>query len=61
VINGARTNDTEADGEVVWFWHPLLMLNRRRRSRPDRASISLHPLMTVTKGIRRREEHEGNR
>jgi hypothetical protein len=26
-----------ADGEAVWFWHPLLVLNSRRLSRPDRA------------------------
>src|SRR5437763_15158387 len=26
-----------ADGKAVWFWHPLLVLNSRRLSRPDRA------------------------
>jgi len=23
-----KTSDVVADGEVVWFWHPLLMLSR---------------------------------
>jgi hypothetical protein len=45
-----------AYGEVVWSWHPLLMSSWRRRSRPNRVSISLNPLATVTKGIRRRGE-----
>jgi hypothetical protein len=30
----ARTNGADADGEVVWSWHPLLMLNRRRQVGP---------------------------
>src|ERR1700676_162646 len=32
-----ETNDVLADGKAVWFWHPLLVLNSRRLSRPDRA------------------------
>jgi hypothetical protein len=35
-----QTNDAFADGEVVWSWHPLLMLSLRRRSRPDRVRTS---------------------
>jgi hypothetical protein len=31
-----QTNDAEAYGEVVWSWHPLLVLNRRRFSWPNR-------------------------
>jgi hypothetical protein len=30
-----------ADGEVVWFWHPLLVSSSRRQVRPDRARTSL--------------------
>jgi hypothetical protein len=26
-----------ADGKTVWFWHPLLVLNRRRCCEPNRA------------------------
>ena len=33
--------DGFADGEAVWFWHPLLVLNPWRLSQPDRASINL--------------------
>jgi hypothetical protein len=50
--NGARTNGANADGEVVWSWHPLLVSSWRRRSRPDRARTSPNPPTTVTKGIR---------
>jgi hypothetical protein len=31
---GALTNGAEADGKTVWSWHPLLMLNLRRRVGP---------------------------
>ena len=51
LTNGTRTNallpveafgvDGFADGEAVWFWHPLLVLNPWRSSQPDRASINL--------------------
>jgi hypothetical protein len=35
-----------ADGEVVWSWHPLLVLNRRRQvARPG--LTNLNPPMTV--------------
>jgi hypothetical protein len=49
----ARTNDVEADGEVVWF------------GRPD-AGVKLAMMLpitpaTVTTKPGRREEHEGNR
>jgi hypothetical protein len=50
-----------ADGKAVWFWHPLLVLNSRRLSRPDRAQTNLNPRMTVTRRIRRRGEHEISR
>jgi hypothetical protein len=34
-VSGApvrKTNGTDADGEVVWSWHPLLMLSRAEAS-----------------------------
>ena len=31
---GALTDGAEADGEVVWSWHPLLVLNLRRFVNP---------------------------
>jgi hypothetical protein len=45
--SGTLTNDANADGEVVWSWHPLLVLNLRRLSHPNRALTNLNPLMTV--------------
>src|SRR5713101_1101835 len=30
LTNGTQTNDALADGEAVWFWHPLLVLSSRR-------------------------------
>jgi len=57
-----KTNDANADGEVVWSWHPLLM--------PSLCGGEVGPTgfgapairgATVTRGIRRRGEHEGNR
>ena len=43
---GARTIGADADGEVVWSWHPLLVLNRRRLvARPG--LTNLNPLVTV--------------
>ena len=50
-----------AYGEVVWFWHPLLMSSQRRRVGPTGLKTNLNPLVTVTRGIRRREEHEVSR
>src|SRR5713226_4040533 len=41
LTNGTQTNGANADGKAVWFWHPLLVLNSRRLSRPDRASTNL--------------------
>ena len=38
--NGVQTNDACAYGQVVWFWHPLLVSSRRRFFEPDRVSIS---------------------
>jgi hypothetical protein len=32
-----RRTTIAADGKAVWSWHPLLVLNSRRLSRPDRA------------------------
>jgi hypothetical protein len=46
-----------ADGEAVWFWHPLLVLNSRRLVGPTGCRQSLNPRMTVTRRIRRRGEH----
>jgi hypothetical protein len=31
-----QTNGAEAYGEIVWSWHPLLVLSRRRFRRPNR-------------------------
>ena len=36
----------------MWSWHPLLVLNLRRLSRPDRVGKTENPLMTVTRRIR---------
>jgi hypothetical protein len=46
-----------ADGKAVWFWHPLLVLNSRRRVGPTGRRQDLNPRMTVTRRIRRRGEH----
>ena len=45
-----------ADGKAVWFWHPLLVLNSRRRVGPTGRRQDLNPRMTVTRRIRRRGE-----
>ncbi len=34
LTNGTQTNGANADGKAVWFWHPLLVLNLRRRVGP---------------------------
>ncbi len=47
LTNGTLTNGAKADGEVVWSWHPLLVLNLRRLSQPDRVLTNLNPPMTV--------------
>ena len=47
LTNGTQTNGALADGEVVWSWHPLLVLNLRRLSHPNRALANLNPPMTV--------------
>ena len=36
-----KTSDADADGEVVWSWHPLLVSSSRRHIRPDRVWTSL--------------------
>jgi hypothetical protein len=41
-----------ADGEAVWFWHPLLVLNSRRLVGPTGRRQNLNPLVTVTTRIR---------
>jgi len=33
-----QTNGAEAYGEIVWSWHPLLVLNRRRSLRAQPGS-----------------------
>jgi hypothetical protein len=45
-----------ADGEAVWFWHPLLVLNSRRLVGPTGRRQNLNPRMTVARRIRRRGE-----
>jgi hypothetical protein len=54
--NGAQTNGAEAYGEVVWFWHPLLVSSRRRRVGPTGRGYSVNSPTTVTRRIRRRGE-----
>jgi hypothetical protein len=51
-----QTNGAEADGKTVWSWHPLLVLNWRRRVGPTGRRRSFNPPMTVTRRIRRRGE-----
>ena len=46
---GAETSDAEAYGEAVWFWHPLLVSNRRWCCRPTGSGNAVNPAMTVTK------------
>ena len=41
-----------ADGKAVWSWHPLLVLNLRRRVGPTGHRQTFNPLMTVTRRIR---------
>ena len=38
-----------AYGEVVWFWHPLLMSSQRRRVGPTGLKTNLNPLATVAR------------
>jgi hypothetical protein len=45
-----------AYGEAVSFWHPLLVLNSRRQSRPNRAGQTLIRGRRWQKGTRRRGE-----
>src|SRR6266404_9478195 len=52
-----RRTMLSADGEAVWFWHPLLVLNLRRRVGPTGLGQTFNPQMTVTRRIRRRGEH----
>ena len=72
LTNGTRTNGAvarrslwrrrvAADCEAVWFWHPLLVLNLRRRVGPTGLGQTFNPQMTVTRRIRRRGEHEISR
>jgi hypothetical protein len=61
LTNGTRTNGANADGKAVWSWHPLLVLNPRRRVGPTGLRQTLNPRMTVTRRIRRRGEHEISR
>jgi hypothetical protein len=61
LTNGTQTNGANADGKAVWFWHPLLVLNSRRRASPTGLRQAFNPRMTVTRRIRRRGEHEISR
>ena len=54
--NGAQTNGAEAYGEVVWFWHPLLVSSRWRSVGPTGRGYSVNSPTTVTRRIRRRGE-----
>ena len=60
-LAGRSGGEGAAYGEVVWFWHPLLMSSQRRRVGPTGLKTNLNPLVTVTRGIRRREEREVSR
>src|SRR6266851_2951406 len=51
-----RRTMLSADGKAVWFWHPLLVLNLRRRVGPTGLGQTFNPQMTVTRRIRRRGE-----
>src|SRR5713101_3497055 len=51
-----RRTMLSADGKAVWFWHPLLVLNLRRRVGPTGLRQTFNPQMTVTRRIRRRGE-----
>ena len=52
-----QTNDAEAYGKTVWFWHPLLVSSWRRFFEPNWARSAANPSATVTRRIRRRGEH----
>jgi hypothetical protein len=60
-LNGAQTNGAEADGEVVWSWHPLLMLSLAEASigPTGRETPSIREV-TVTKRNSSPGEREGN-
>src|SRR5216684_404929 len=47
-----RRTMLSADGKAVWFWHPLLVLNLRRRVGPTGLRQTFNPRMTVTRRIR---------
>ena len=47
LTNGTRTNGASAYGEVVWSWHPLLVLNRRRGVIPTGIGQTFNLPMTV--------------
>src|SRR6478609_4132800 len=47
-----RRTMLSADGKAVWSWHPLLVLNLRRRVGPTGHRQTFNPLMTVTRRIR---------
>src|SRR6266478_3882794 len=51
-----RRTMLSADGKAVWFWHPLLVLNLRRRVGPTGLGQTFNPQMTVARRIRRRGE-----
>src|SRR4030088_648880 len=56
-----RRTTIAADGKAVWSWHPLLVLNSRRRVGPTGRGQAVNARMTVTRRIRRRGEHEISR
>jgi hypothetical protein len=61
LTNGTQTNDALADGEAVWFWHPLLVSSSRRLVSLTGHRPNLNPRTTVARRIRRRGEHEISR
>jgi len=52
-----RTNGADAYGKTVWFRHPLLVSSCRWLIRSNRIGLAVKPAATVTRRIRRREEH----
>jgi hypothetical protein len=42
-LRRARRTASVADGQVVWFWHPLLVSSSRRQAGPDRVRQNLNP------------------
>ena len=50
-----KTNDAEADGEIVWSWHPMLVSSLRRLVGPTGRDKTFNPKATVAISYRRGE------